>query len=72
MIVPAIPQFLQPDEAAPLGAKQTQFVVTRADEGPIAARIAIGAYEAGDPPAIVWVPDAEGVLEETPAGQLVS
>ena len=33
MILPAIPQFLQPDVPAPLGGHQTQFVVTEDNEG---------------------------------------
>jgi len=73
MILPAIPQFLQPDVPAPLGGHQTQFVVTEDNEGERqeAAHRAIAEYVAGDPPAGIWaVSDVTGALEWTPAGQV--
>lgn len=71
MIIPAVPQFLSPGVPAPFGAKQTQFLATNEYDVPLAAKLAVAVYEAGDPPAEVWVPNAEGGFTETPAGELV-
>lgn len=73
MILPAIPQFLQPDVPAPLGGHQTQFVVTEDNEGERqeAAHRAIAEYVAGDPPAGIWaVLEASEGLTWVPAGQV--
>jgi hypothetical protein len=72
MILPAIPQFLEPAVSAPLDANQTQVVVTRDDEGErkSAAALVIANYVAGDPPAGIWAVQPDATLKWFPANQV--
>jgi hypothetical protein len=72
MILPAVPQFLEPAVSAPLDANQTQLVVTRDDEGERkrAAALATANYVSGDPPAGIWAIQPDASLKWIPANQV--
>lgn len=72
--VPAVPQFLAPNEPAPLYVPQTQFVVPTADPAvhEEAAREALANYSDGCAPAGIWaLHDGGKGLTWVPAAEVI-